>query len=84
MQIIVTKTQHKDRKLHCLLLTMFKFGPDRAMRSNSENLIEYVGYSYSHFLETICLHENKAETHDGAFSDEIIVKRCHVGREETV
>ena len=54
------------------------------MRSNSENLIEYVGYFYSHFLETICLRENKAETHDGAFSDEIIVKRCHVGREETV
>ena len=41
--------------------------------------MEYVGYFYFQFLETICLRENEVKPHDGGFSDEIIIKRCHVG-----
>lgn len=62
---------------------MFKSGPDIAVRSKSEILMEYVGYFYSHFLETICLHENKAETQAGDFSDEVIVKTVTWEEEKT-
>lgn len=53
---------------------MFKFAPHLAVRSSSETRIEYVGYFYSNFLETICLPGNTAEISDGDSSEEVILK----------